>query len=168
MSLRKARSFLLLIAGLLAIGLSHTMDGFAAVLGITLVTSAGLTLVYVFLKFDQQINPKIVMEMIADAFSGVVIFTYPTSNDEFLLIVFSFWAVMMGMLYLTSGLMDESNKDVMWSYALMGIVLIVLGFVILHYDAAYKSSVLYVVGFTLILYSGMNLVQLYRRKREVY
>ena len=87
---RKARSIILLFAGLLAIGLSHTMDGYAVVLGISLVTSSALTLVYVFLHFDENINPKIVMEMIADGFSGVVIFTYPTSNQDFLLIVFSF------------------------------------------------------------------------------
>ena len=168
MSLRKARSFILLFAGLLAIGLSHTMDGFAVVLGVSLLTSSALTLVYVFLHFDENINPKVVMEMIADGFSGLVIFTYPISNPDFLLIVFSFWIVIMGMLYLTSGLMDERNKDMLWSYALTGIVLMVLGFVVLHYDAAFKSSVLYVVGFTLMIYSGMNLYVLYKRKREIY
>lgn len=168
LSYRKARSFILLFAGLLAIGLSHTMDGYAVVFGISLLVSSALTLLYVFLHFDENINPKIVMEMISDGFSGLVIFTYPASDENFLLIVFSFWILIMGMLYLTSGLMEESNKDYLWSYALVGIVLMVLGFVIMNYDEAYKSSVLYVVGFTLLIYSGMNLYLLFKRKKEVY
>ena len=71
MSLRKARSFILLFAGLLAIGLSHTMDGYSAVFGMSLVTVAGLTLLNIFLKFDQKFSSKIPMEMIADAFDDV-------------------------------------------------------------------------------------------------
>ena len=168
LSYRKARSFILLIAGLLAIGLSHTMDGYAVVFGISLLVSSALTLLYIFLHFDENINPKVVMEMIADGFSGLVLFTYPESNENFLLIVFSFWILIMGMFYLTSGLMDESNKDYLWSYVLVGIMLMVLGFVVLNYDETYKSSVLYVVGFTLLIYSGMNLYLLYKRKTEVY
>ena len=165
---RKARSIILLFAGLLAIGLSHTMDGYAVVLGISLVVSSALTLLYVFLHFDENINPKIVMEMIADGFSGLVLFTYPESNENFLLIVFSFWILIMGMLYLTSGLMEEKNKDYLWSYTLVGIMLMVLGFVIMHYDAEYKSSVLYVVGFTLLIYSGSSLFLMIKRKTGVY
>jgi len=168
LSYRKARSFILLIAGLLAIGLSHTMDGYAVVFGISLLVSSALTLLYIFLHFDENINPKVVMEMIADGFSGLVLFTYPESNENFLLIVFSFWILIMGMFYLTSGLMDESNKDYLWSYVLVGIMLMVLGFVVLNYDAAYKSSVLYVAGFTLMIYSGMNLYLLFKRKTEIY
>jgi len=168
LSYRKARSFILLIAGLLAIGLSHTMDGYAVVFGISLLVSSALTLLYIFLHFDENINPKVVMEMIADGFSGLVLFTYPESNENFLLIVFSFWILIMGMFYLTSGLMDESNKDYLWSYVLVGIMLMVLGFVVLNYDTAYKSSVLYVVGFTLLIYSGTNLSLLFRRKRGIY
>jgi uncharacterized membrane protein HdeD (DUF308 family) len=165
---RKARFFILLFAGLLALGLSRTMDGYSVVLGISLLVSSALTLVYVFLHFDENINPKIVMEMITDGFSGLVIFTYPVSNENFLLIVFSFWIVFMGILLLTSGLLDEENKDYLWLYALTGIISMVLGFVVMHYDAAYKSSVLYVVGFTLLIYAGMNLYLLFKRKREIY
>lgn len=165
---RKARYFMLLFAGLLALGLSHTMDGYSVVFGISLLVSSALTLVHVFLHFDENINSKVVMEMIVDGFSGLVIFTYPVSNDDFLLIVFSFWIVFMGILLLTSGLLDERNKDNLWLYALTGIIAMVLGFVVLNYDAAYKSSVLYVVGFTMIIYSGMNLYLNYTSKREVY
>jgi uncharacterized membrane protein HdeD (DUF308 family) len=165
---RKARAFILLFAGLLALGLSHTMDGYSVVFGISLLVSSAMTLVYVFLHFDETINPKVVMEMITDGFSGLAIFTYPVSNDDFLLIVFSFWIVFMGILLLTSGLLDEENKDYLWLYALIGIISMVLGFVILNYDAAYKSSVLYVVGFTLLIYSGMSLYLIFKRKREIY
>jgi len=165
---RKGRSFILLFAGLLALGLSHTMDGYAVIFAISLIVSSALTLVYVFLHFDEKINQKIVMEMIADGFTGLVIFTYPTSDSNFFLIVFSYWVLIMGMLLLTSGLMDEENKNYLWFYTLTGIVLMVLGFVVMHYDAAYMNSVLYVAGFSLLIYTGVNLYLLYNRKKEVY
>ncbi|MEJ2595304.1 MAG: DUF308 domain-containing protein [bacterium] len=165
---RKARSFALLFAGLLALGLSHTMDGYAVVFGIALVVSAAFTLVYVFLHFDEKINPKIVMEMIADGFSGLVIFTYPYSDERFLMIVFAFWIVFMAAMLLTSGLMDESKKDRMWTYTLTGIVLLVLGFVIMHYNEESMGSVLYLIGFTILFLAGVNLYLMYGMKREVY
>ncbi len=165
---RKTRAIVLLLAGLLALGLSHTMDGYAVVLGISLVVSSAFTLVYIFLHFDERINPKLVIEMITDGFSGLVIFTYPFSDERFLLIVFAFWIVIMGAMILTSGLMEEKNEDVMWLYTLLSIMLIVLGFVIMHYNAEAMGSVLYVVGFTLLIYSGLNLYTLIGKKREIY
>ena len=165
---RKARSFVLLLAGLLAIALNHTMDGYAVVFGISLLVSSAFTLIYVFLHFDEDINQKIVMEMIVDGFSGLLIFTYPGSDQNFFLIVFAFWIVFMGTLYLTSGLMDVNHKDYLWSYALTGIMAMMLGFVIMHYVTEYIDSVLYLVGFTLLIYSGMNLYFFYKRKLGIY
>ena len=165
---RKARSFILLLSGLLAIALNHTMDGYSIVFGISLLISSAFTLIYIFLHFDDDINQKIVMEMIVDGFSGLVIFTYPTSDQNFFLIVFAFWIVFMGILYLTSGLMDQKHKAYLWSYALTGIMALMLGFVIMHYKEEYMNSVLYLVGFTLLIYSGMNLYVYYKRKLEIY
>lgn len=165
---RKVRSLVILFAGLLALALSHTMDGYAVVLGISLLVSSAFTLVYVFLHFDKNINPKIVIEMIVDGFSGLVLFTYPKSDHTFLLIVFSFWILMIGALYLTSGLMTEKNKPYMWTYALVGIVLMVLGFVVMHYETEYLNSVLYLLGFTLLIYAGTNLYLLFKRKIDIY
>jgi len=165
---RKARSFILLLSGLLAIALNHTMDGYSMVFGISLLISSVFTLIYIFLHFDDDINQKIVMEMIVDGFSGLVIFTYPTSDQNFFLIVFAFWIVFMGILYLTSGLMDQKHKAYLWSYALTGIMALMLGFVIMHYKEEYMNSVLYLVGFTLLIYSGMNLYVYYKRKLEIY
>lgn len=168
MSLRKARSYLLLFAGLLAIGLSHTMDGYAVVFGISLVVSATTTMMYIFLHFDETINQKIVIEMIADGFTGLVIFTYPSSDQYFLLIAFAFWIVLMGSLLVTSGLMEERNKDFMWVYTLVGIMMMVLGFVTMHYEKEFMDSVLYLMGFSLIIYSGLNLFLMFKGKRDVY
>lgn len=165
---RKSRSAILLVAGFLAIALNHTMDGYAAVFGISLIVSSAITLLYVFLHFDEDINQKIVMEMLVDGFSGLVIFTYPTSDQYFLLIVFSFWIVFNGVLLLTSGLMVEKNKPNLWLYTLTGIMAIVLGFVILNYNTEYISSVLYLVGFSLIIYSGFNLYLFLKNKRDIY
>lgn len=165
---RKARSFTLLIAGLLALALNHTLDGYSVVFAIAVLLSSAFTLIYVFLHFDENINQKIVMEMMFDGFSGLVIFTYPASNENFFLIVFSFWIVFIGILYITSGLMEEKNKDYLWSYSLVGIMTVMLGFVILNYDKAYLNSVLYLVGFSLLLYSGMNLYVYFKQKTDIY
>lgn len=165
---RKARSFILLFSGLLALALNHTMDGYAVAFGITLLVASAFTLIYVFLRFDENINQKIVMEMIMDGFSGLVVFTYPTSDQNFLLIVFSFWILVMGILYLTSGLLEEKNKSYLWSYTLIGIMSIMLGFVIMHYDKDYINSVLYLIGFALIIYSTSNLYFFYKRKQDIY
>ena len=165
---RKARSFVLLIAGLLALGLSHTMDGYAVVFGISLVVSSALTLVYIFLHFDEKINQKIMLEMIMDGFSGIILFTYAQSDQAFLSLVFSFWIMVMGTLLVTSGLMDENHKPFMWSYTLIGIILMVLGFVVMHYETEYLKSILYLIGFTLIIYSATNIYMFYKRKLEIY
>lgn len=165
---RKARSVVLLIAGLLAIALNHTMDGFSVVFGISLIISSALTLIYLFLHFDENINQKTVMEMILDGFSGLVLFTYPSSDQYFLLIVFAFWIVFNGVMLLTSGLLEEKCKPYLWFYVLSGIMVIVLGFVILNYNTVYIGSVLYVLGFSLIIYSGSNLYLYVTRKTEIY
>ena len=168
LSYRIVRSFILLFAGLLAIALNHTIDGFSVVFGISLIIASILTLVYIFLHFDENVNQKTIMEMMLDGFSGLVIFTYPTSDQNFLLIVFAFWIVFNGILLLTSGLMDEKNKPYLWVYTLTGIMAIVLGFVTMHYDAAYMDSVLYFIGFSLLIYSGVNLYLYFTRKTEIY
>ena len=127
-----------------------------------------MTLLFVFTHFDETINQKIFVEMILDAFTGLVIFTYPDSDQDFLLIAFAFWIVVMGAMLATSGLMEEKNRELMWFYALAGIVLIVLGFVVLNYQADYRDSVLYLLGFALLIYSGTNLYLMFKQKREVY
>jgi len=168
LNLRIARSIVLLFAGILAIVLNKTMEGYAVVFGLCLIVVSALTLLFVFFNFDKNINQKVVMEMIMDGFSGLVLFTYPISDQNFFLIVFAFWIVMMGVMLVTSGMMDKSKKELLWVYLLSGIALIVLGFVVMHYEAAYRNSVLYFVGFTMMIYSGTNLYLFLRKKQEIY
>lgn len=165
---RKGRSFVILIAGLLAIALNHTMDGFSVVFGISLVVASAFTLIFVFFHFDEDINQKIVVEMIMDGFAGIVLFTYPNSNQDFLLVDFSFWILVMGALTLTSGLMEKSTQNYMWFYTLVSIMIMALGFVVMHYRSELIDSVLYVIGFSLLIYSSMNIYLLYKRKKDVY
>ena len=157
LSLRTIRFVILLLAGLAAIFLNQKMDGFSALFAITLSISAGLTVIFLFLNFDKQINDKVIMELIADGFAGIVLFTYPQSDERFFLIVFSFWIAWMGILYLTSGLLDKKNEKMMWLFTLTGIMLIILGFVIINYSTELLSSVIYLVGFTLLIYSSFGL-----------
>jgi len=168
LNLRATRLFILLIAGILAITLNNSIQGFPVIFGISLIISSGITVIYIFLNFDKNINQKIVMEMIMDGFSGLVIFTYPESNQKFFLIVFAFWIAVMGILILTSGLMDEKHKSFLWLYTMTGIIMMVLGFTALHYDEAYMNSILYLVGFTLLIYTGSGLYLFFKRKLEIY
>ena len=156
LSLRTIRFVILLLAGLTAIFLNQKMNGFSALFAISLSISAALTVIFLFLNFDKQINDKVIIELIADGFAGIVLFTYPQSDERFFLIVFSFWIAWMGILYLTSGLLDKKNEKMMWLYTLIGIMLIILGFVILNYSTEMLSSVIYLVGFTLVIYSSLG------------
>jgi len=157
LSLRIIRFIILLLAGLTAIFFNQKMNGFSALFAISLSISAALTVIFLFYNFDKQINDKVIMELIADGFAGIVLFTYPQSDERFFLIVFSFWIAWMGILYLTSGLLDKKIEKMMWLYTLIGIMLIILGFVILNYSTEMLSSVIYVVGFTLVIYSSFGL-----------
>jgi len=156
LSLRIIRFVILLLAGLAAIFLNQKMNGFSALFAISLSISAALTVIFLFFNFDKQINDKVIMELISDGFAGIVLFTYPQSDERFFLIVFSFWIAWMGILYLTSGLLDKKNEKMMWLFTLIGIILIILGFVILNYSTEMLSSVIYLVGFTLIIYSSLG------------
>ena len=166
--LRNLRLFVLLAAGILAVTLNNTIEGFSVVFGLALIVSSALTVIFIFLNFDKDINQKIVMEMIMDGFSGLVLFTYPESGQNFFLIIFAFWIAVMGIFLLTSGLMDEDHKPFLWLYTLTGIIMLVLGFVIMNYNEAYMSSIMYLVGFTMIIYTGTELYLTFKRHREIY
>lgn len=170
MGLRILRSFLLLLAGVLAVALNRIMTGYAVVFGIILVVSAALTLIYVFLHFDENINQKVVLEMLADGFAGLVLFTYPNFEQHFLFIVFGFWIFIMGGLYLVAALMEEKNKPFLWEYALSGIISIVTGFVVVNFDlkSAGTNTAVYFMGFIMIIYSAAGLYLLFKRKQDVY
>ena len=168
LSLRLIRLFVLLMAGLAAVFFNHLMDGFAALFAVALAISAGLSIIFIFLQFDKQISDKLIMELIADGFSGIVLFTYPFSNEKYFYIVFSFWIVWMGMLWLTTGVLNAAKEKMMWFYTLAGILFIAMGFVIMNYSEELISTVVYVIGFTLILYSAFGLYLGIGKKTDIY
>lgn len=167
MSLRIARSIVLLLAGISAIAFNHMMSGFSILFGITLSISAMLTVAYFFINFDKEFNPKVIMELIADGFTGIVIFTYPHSGELFFMIVFAFWIVFMGALYLSSGIANLNDKDSLPIYLLTGIILIVLGFIIINYTSENMDSVNYLIGFAMIIYASVNTYLYFTKKAEV-
>ena len=170
MGLRITRSSFLLLAGLLAVILNGIMEGYVAVFAITLVVASALTLIWLFLHFDEKVNEKVLMELLADGFGGLVLFTYPNTGNDFLFIVFGFWIFFMGALNVVAGLMDESHKPFFWLYVLMGIISIVFGFVVMNFDLETgKGNVAqYLIGFALIIYAGSSLYLLVKRKQDVY
>lgn len=168
LTLRSIRFLILLLAGLAAIFLNQRVDGFSVLFGIALTISAALTVIFLFLQFDKPINEKVVMELIADGFSGIVLFTYPQSDERFFLIVFSFWIVWMGILCLASGLLDKKHEKLMWLYTLLGIMFIVFGFIIMNYTSEMLGSIIYLVGFILSIYSIFGLYAIFFRKSELY
>ncbi len=167
-NLRKARSILLFLAGLLPLTVSLSSEGFAMMLGIALIVSATLTAIFLFLNFDKKLNQKVLMEGLVDAFAGLVLFTYPQSLDPFLLINFSFWSFFMGVLFLAAGLFDSWNKAFLWIYSLMGIMMVVFGFVLLNYEPDKTVSAFYLVSFVLLFYGVSNLYLMYRKKADIY
>ncbi len=165
---RLGRSALLLILAAVAISLKGKIDGLSIYFGVAALTSAGLTLVYLFMHFDESIPRELIAEMIMDIFAGLVIFTYPNSDNEFYLIIFSFWFAVMGTLMLISGLMSKHNKDFLWLYVLLGLSYIVSGFSIMNVTQESTGLVNYFMGFVLIIYAVTNGWLLLKRKREIY
>ena len=165
---RTGRSALFLILAGIAISLKNNIDGLSFYFGVTALTSAGLTLVYLFIHFDENIAKELITEMVVDAFSGLIIFTYPNSNNEFYLIIFSFWLTIMGTLMLTSGLLSKHNKDYLWIYVLLGISYIVAGFSIMNVSQESAGLVNYFMGFVLVIYAITNGALLIKRKQEIY
>jgi len=165
---RLARSALYLILAGIAISLKNNIDGLSFYFGVIALISAGLTLVYLFLHFDENVSREIITEMVVDAFSGLVIFTYPNSNNEFFLIIFSFWFTVMGLLMLTSGLLNKNNKEYLWLYVLLGISYIVAGFSLMNVAQDSAGLINYFMGFALVVYTFINGWLIIQRKQEIY
>lgn len=165
---RKARSFIILISGLAAVVLNHTVDGYSAMFGLTLVIAMLVSVINIFVYFDKPMNQKVLMELFLDGFAGVIIFTYNKSDEAFFLTVFAFWAFTYGLFYFTSGLLDKSNKSYLPFYTLVGIMMMIFGFMPLHFNDESLGSVVYLIGFGMIVYAVSNLYLMFKRKRDVY
>ncbi len=164
---RLGRNVLFLILAGIALSIK-SIDGLSFYFGVAALTSAGLTLVYLFMHFDENVAKELIAEMVVDGFSGLIIFTYPNSNNEFYLIIFSFWLALMGIFMLTSGLQSKHNKDFLWLYVLLGISYIVSGFSIMNVTQESAGLVNYFMGFVLLVYTLTNGWLLIKRKQEIY
>ena len=165
---RISRAALLLIPALLLFFTHITLAGTSIVFGVTVLLGAFSTMLYLFFHFDKTINSKILMEGLADAFFGLVLFTYPHPSSQFFLIIFSSWIFFMGVLILVSGLVNMEDSDYFWLYILAGITFVSMGFVILNFNPRFKESIPVLTGIVLMLISGVHLFLLLKRKKDVY
>ncbi len=165
---RISRAALMLIPALLLFLTKISLPGISIVFGVVILLGAFSTMLYLFFHFDKNINSKILMEGLADAFFGLVLFTYPHPDNAFFLIIFSSWIFIMGVLLLVSGLVTMENSDFFWFYILAGITYIAMGFVIMNYNPGLQASIPALIGIILTLLSGTYLYLLIRRKKDVY
>jgi len=169
---RITRSVLIFFPALFQLTTQISNEGLSFAFAGVLLAGAFLTLIYLFLHFDEFINPKLVMELLSDAFVGIVLVTFPSPSPAFaqryFLIMFSVWLFINGMLTTVSGIMDNENKNLLWLYTLTGVAYIAMGFVIMNYDAMVLSSAMWLVSFMLIIYSGINIYLLLSRKKDYF
>ncbi len=165
---RIARAALLLIPALLLFFTKISLPGISIIFGVAVLLGAFSTMLYLFFHFDRTINAKILMEGLADAFFGLVLFTYPHPDNTFFLIIFSTWVFFMGVLILVSGLVTMENSDFFWFYVLAGITFIAMGFVVMNYNPGFKASIPALLGIILVLLSGSYLYLLIKRKKDIY
>ncbi len=165
---RITRVALLLIPAILIFSTRISLNGVSIVFGASVLTGAFATMLYLFFHFDKKVNTKILMEGLADAFFGVVLFTYPSPDNQFFLIIFSVWIFFMGTLQLVTGLSSMEGTDYFWLYILAGITFLAVGFVIMNYNPTFKESIPNLVAIVLVLYSGTNLYLLLKRKMDIY
>lgn len=169
---RIARAALFIIPAIFAITTSMALVGLSFVFAATLFTASFLTLIFLYLHFDEYINPKIIMEMLTDAFVGIVLITFPSPSESFsvryFLIMFAVWIFANGIFLITSGIMDRRNKPWFWLLVVVGLTYITMGFVIMNYNPQMMESAKWVVSFTLIAYSGIALFLLLKRKNDYF
>ncbi len=169
---RITRAILFFIPAVLAMSTQTTLGGLSFVFAGTLFFGALITLIYLFLHFDEFVNPKIIMELLTDAFAGVVLITFPLHNGNlamrYFLIIFSVWLFANGMFLAVSGIMDKENKPWFWLFVLVGIAYISMAFVIMNYNPEYISSAKWLVAFMMIIYGTIALFMLIVRKKDYF
>ncbi len=165
---RYARLAVILILSVLAFNLKNGVDGFSVYFGAGMLTTAFLTMIYVFINFDNELKGNLILEMIFEAFSGLIIFTYPESDTAFFIVTFSYWTAIMGGLLLVAGLFEPENKECLWFYTLAGLVFLISGFSIMHITAANQGLLNYYMSFVMLLYVLVSFRLLYKRKEDIY
>jgi uncharacterized membrane protein HdeD (DUF308 family) len=165
---RYGRIIVLVILSILAGGLRGDITGFSMYFGAGLLVAAFLSLIYLFVNFDKSLDEKLLMEMILDGFSGLIIFTYPHSDNTFFIVVFSFWIALMGIFMLSAGLFSEKNKEDLWFYVLLGLVMIVSGFSIMHVTEESQGVTGYFISFITFIYACAACRLLWKKKSDIY
>jgi len=166
--LRVLRSVLFLIPAIIALTTDISLSGLSIVFGAVSLSAAFVTLIHLFIHFDQKINEKLIMEFVADIFFGIVLFTYPLPSGAFFLIIFSGWLFVMGILLLSSGLISLRKESLFGLYMLAGISYMTMAFVIMNYNPDLLAMISYVLGIVLLTYSVINIFLLSKRKTELY
>ena len=165
---RITRAALLFIPALLLLFTHISLSGVSFAFGIVVLLSAFATMLYLFFHFDKTINAKIILEGLADAFFGLVLFTYPVPDKQFFLIIFSSWIFIMGALLLVEGIVNRIDSKNFWIYILAGITFPAMGFVIMNYNPRFQESVPLLIAIIWILYSSINLYLLLKTKKDIY
>ncbi len=156
-SYRIARSVIYTLMAIATIGLTLSVKEFGIYFGIIMMIGAATTVLYLFIHFSEHVNEKVIIELAADIFAGLIVFTYPVPDDRFFMLNFSFWIAIMGMIHLATGLFDKSKSQYFWLFSLSGIMMLVFGFIIVNYNTDFLGSVAYLIGIVLLYYSGLNL-----------
>ena len=154
---RIARSVLFALMAFATLALTLSVKEFGIYFGIALMIGAATTILYLFIHFNESVDQKIIIELAADIFAGIIVFTYPVPDDRFFMLDFSFWIAIMGMIHLATGIFDKSKSKFFWLFILSGIIMMVFGFLIVNYSTDYLGSVAYLIGMVLLYYSGLNL-----------
>ena len=168
LGLRYTRSLLFLLPAVLALTTDTSLEGLSIAFGVAALTGAFATMIYLFLHFDEKLNDKIIMELLADAFFGLILFTYPVPDGRFFLLVFSAWIFVMGLLFVTRGLDKTGIESFYWFYLLTGITYIAIAFVITNYNPDLMPMVPFVLGIVLAIYSVVNIYLMIKRRTDIY
>ncbi len=160
------RSSLLVVVAIAGLVWSLTIMEMGFFFGAALLVGAALTGIYLFLHFDEQVNEKVIMEPLMDAFAGLVLLTYPEISQRFVLADLAFWLAMNGILYLASGAFNHPKSSKFWLYMLAGLVFIIFGFTLINYNQDFISSVNYLLAFSIFIYGGISLYLSVVRKKN--
>ncbi len=169
---RISRAALLFIPAILALTTDIAFEGLSIAFAAVLLCGAFLTLIYLFLHFDENMNPKILMEGLTDLFVGLVLITFPTPSDNFteryFFIMFAVWLFINGTFFSISGITDKENTSFFGLYVLVGIGYLTAAFVVMNYRPDLMNSEVWLVSFMMIIYAVIAIYLLIKRKADYY
>jgi len=109
---------------------------------------------------------KVVIGIIAIIF-GIVAFAWPDITLEVIIYLFGFFAVVIGILSLITGIVGSELGNARWVFVLQGILGIIIGIMALAWPGITYLFFAYLIGFWAIMFGIFEIIGSFAAPKEV-